>query len=615
MASVKRIETRAPAVTQVTTPSAAASSVAAAIPSAVEPKVDLATKADAAASADTVTVPVDAEHSITLQCTLCPKNPAFSDASHLLTHISSKAHLQQLFNVGLKAKTDTAAKDKLEKFEKWYADNDIQRLLAERMSSKSKGKAAPRRSRAAATPAKPRSASAIEHVKNDTDGASAHRTPTLLPPLAHWNTAPSGRDNAYSSGRDMHYLNGTLYNTPTPTIPRSGSHAGYAEESGIAMESNPGSRGDNYSVAPPSEADSSFEANKLKGIIWPGMDLFDSATPDQKKKRNQRKDDNAIDVLKTASLNITPTEQVWGPQLEIRKERDLYTSPSSNEGTPPNTPPTRKRKSRARNSAQSDLTPLGMMKVEDGQGGPPSKRRNVRASGSRTTSKARATRPLARAADKARDKTTAGPRETSAEIEEAVYALSNHNPKPRSAFNVYYEQSHTQGNFVLDYADDGDLFDPLLNNRPALQQLDSNLSITDGSPYFKHSTSSSQFFNNGRQSPHLPPYQSTQPTAYGNGYQGMSNNTLSSLYTQPRSGTSSLYPPFDSQMFSGNSGSTTDGTTGTFHAPDNRRVGYGGFSMEPTGSPFGYTDQRDGSLRNTNYADPTLPGPDRLFEL
>ena len=97
-------------------------------------------------------LPVDTELPIALECSLCPKKPKFSDSSHLLTHISSKAHLHQKFSTELKAKSDTAASDRLEKYEKWYADNGIELLLSERLSTKNKGKAAPRRSRAAATP-------------------------------------------------------------------------------------------------------------------------------------------------------------------------------------------------------------------------------------------------------------------------------------------------------------------------------------------------------------------------------------------------------------------------------------------------------------------------------
>lgn len=118
----------------------------------VTPTVVRAVSPAVASDVASVVVPVDTELPITLECSLCPKKPKFSDSSHLLTHISSKAHLHQKFSTELKAKSDAAASDRLEKYEKWYSVNGIELLLAERLSTKSRGKAAPRRSRAAATP-------------------------------------------------------------------------------------------------------------------------------------------------------------------------------------------------------------------------------------------------------------------------------------------------------------------------------------------------------------------------------------------------------------------------------------------------------------------------------
>ncbi|KAL1905718.1 hypothetical protein Sste5344_008524 [Sporothrix stenoceras] len=602
----------------------------------VVPSVDTADKPEDITTTTTApavggdAAPVDAELSITLECSLCPKTPKFSDASHLLTHISSKAHLHQKFSTELKAKSDSAASVKLKKFDKWYEDSGIDRLLAERLSAKAKPRP-PRRSRASAATATPKpkarkSASAVDFIKRDADAAqSAYRTPDHLPPLAHWNTAPTaGRDNGYAVGRDSaQYLHGTLYNTPDSARQRSGSYSAYpgdANGNGGAIGDKPiiGNYGVgvNLSTAPASEAGVSLvdEVTKLKGVIWPGMDLFDAATIDQKRKRNQRKDDAAISLLKHTSLTVTPTEQVWGPLGDIRKERDIYASPSSVEGSPPSTPPPRnKRKSRgggrssaANVAAGNHITPL-TMKTEGAENGePPAKRRNVRGSGARAASaKARSTRSSTQGTiDQPAAATSKPPpptRETSAEIEEAVYALQgNHKPPPRPTFNVYYEGT---------------------TNSQALQQLDSNLAISEGSSYFKTNTTSSHFFApNGRQSPHLPPYHTMQPPNYANGYQGMTNNTLNPLNTQPRSGgTNNLYPPFDNQMFNPNTGTVPDGTNNatSFHAPpsDNRRMGYGGFGMDATGSPFGYDSQRDPTLRDNSYTDPTFQGTGRLFEM
>jgi hypothetical protein len=78
-----------------------------------------------------------AEHTIDLQCTLCKKNPKFSDVSHLLTHIASKSHLAARFKLDIQSKGgDEDAKSKLDYFDFWYNTSNIDTLLAERMAMK-----------------------------------------------------------------------------------------------------------------------------------------------------------------------------------------------------------------------------------------------------------------------------------------------------------------------------------------------------------------------------------------------------------------------------------------------------------------------------------------------
>jgi hypothetical protein len=74
--------------------------------------------------------------SIPLLCSLCPKNPKFSDISHLLTHISSKGHLSHRFKLQIRCQADTEARGQLEAFDAWYADNSLDELLADRLASK-----------------------------------------------------------------------------------------------------------------------------------------------------------------------------------------------------------------------------------------------------------------------------------------------------------------------------------------------------------------------------------------------------------------------------------------------------------------------------------------------
>lgn len=73
---------------------------------------------------------------IPLVCNLCPKNPQFSDVSHLLTHVSSKSHLQQKFNLEVHGQTDQQVSHQLQAYNNWFHNYGIARLLGERMSSK-----------------------------------------------------------------------------------------------------------------------------------------------------------------------------------------------------------------------------------------------------------------------------------------------------------------------------------------------------------------------------------------------------------------------------------------------------------------------------------------------
>ena len=74
---------------------------------------------------------------IPLHCNICPKEPDFSDLSHLLTHINSKAHLAHHKNTELRAALDDAtAKAKQNEYQQWYDDHHVQKLLSERLAAK-----------------------------------------------------------------------------------------------------------------------------------------------------------------------------------------------------------------------------------------------------------------------------------------------------------------------------------------------------------------------------------------------------------------------------------------------------------------------------------------------
>lgn len=89
---------------------------------------------------------------------------------------------------------------------------------------------------------------------------------------------------------------------------------------------------------------------RLKGDIWPGMDIFDSATPEMRRKRNQKKAFSVIVQLQATSEIVTPTELIFDHAGEFKKERVISGEPNSadsplrGETTPePDEPPVKKR--------------------------------------------------------------------------------------------------------------------------------------------------------------------------------------------------------------------------------------------------------------------------------
>jgi hypothetical protein len=69
--------------------------------------------------------------------------------------------------------------------------------------------------------------------------------------------------------------------------------------------------------------------SKLKGVQWPGMSIFDSATPLARRRRNQKKDASILEQLETNSLDVEPTEFVWTPGGRLKKQKEISGLPSS----------------------------------------------------------------------------------------------------------------------------------------------------------------------------------------------------------------------------------------------------------------------------------------------
>lgn len=68
------------------------------------------------------------------------------------------------------------------------------------------------------------------------------------------------------------------------------------------------------------------ESTKLKGVYWPGMDLFDSATDEMKRKRNQKKDSSVLAQLELNSQEVEAMELIFTPQGSFKRQRRISNS-------------------------------------------------------------------------------------------------------------------------------------------------------------------------------------------------------------------------------------------------------------------------------------------------
>jgi hypothetical protein len=68
------------------------------------------------------------------------------------------------------------------------------------------------------------------------------------------------------------------------------------------------------------------ESTKLKGVYWPGMDIFDSATPEMRRKRNQKKDHSVVEQLELNSRDVEATELIFTPHGSFKRQRRISNS-------------------------------------------------------------------------------------------------------------------------------------------------------------------------------------------------------------------------------------------------------------------------------------------------
>lgn len=307
-----------------------------------------------------------------LLCNICPKRPRFSDVSHLLTHVSSKAHLSHYFKLQVRSHQEPQAGQLLEEYDRWYKVNNLAKLLSDRMASKetrhkrrqvravAQGAsfAAPKEN--AEPRATPRACTSTR--KSFSDFLDPHLSDFKIDTMARDADPPSfSTDYIIPTRKDekkIHLrLNATSALGRSPEMPAPGQlkrdyDSDSEDEIGSILRATPhwsgrhGSEakdeidprllqrgfgsdpfideGGNLDSTPTmlgADRERADEIARLKGVLWPGMDIFDSATEQMRRKRNQKKDESVLKMMEKTSLGVEPTELVFSPSGILRKQR------------------------------------------------------------------------------------------------------------------------------------------------------------------------------------------------------------------------------------------------------------------------------------------------------
>ncbi|PGH27891.1 hypothetical protein AJ80_00441 [Polytolypa hystricis UAMH7299] len=349
-----------------------------------------------------------------LQCNICPKKPNFSDTSHLLTHVSSKGHLSHYFKLQVRSHQEPEAGELLESYDQWYRQHNLAALLSERMLTK-EAKRGRGQNRATLDSTASRSKSTRTGINSAPKAAKQeNRMPDFLDPrLAEPYFPPSGHD--YMSKRPR--ISEPITALSPPSIPQPQSWQPEAQsrrylpsraaktngwkvepqddsddeetsplvrrKMGLldrARASNPYRRprcpvtpdpfvdnpGPDYALDDDEEGEvgaGGGEMTKLKGVLWPGMDIFDSATEQMRRKRNQKKDGSILKQMEKTSENVEPTEMVFSPGGTLRKERLISGMVDDSSPLQGETPIPKRRATRPKRPSSQSVPTMGNLRI------------------------------------------------------------------------------------------------------------------------------------------------------------------------------------------------------------------------------------------------------------
>ena len=353
---------------------------------------------------------------IPLLCKICPKQPHFSDVSHLLTHVASKGHLSHYRNAKIRSREDPDVRQQLDEFDEWYDRYGIERLESQRVVQKdARNRTAKARPSIDVVPPtsrksrKPRSKSTVLPANVDEVGEESFIDPRLSGLQSLKEQSQTTRKSPHHDSpppfdlTSLHPVNATRTRPwflaapryTAPIVPLDGNVSGITIKSDTDVEgvdwletSSPVKSAypdpsdltrpyhfkptatpaltsrplENSTVTPTNSSEHSPQTSessstcliKLKGPQWPGMALFDSASPKAQRLRNQRKQHSILEQMEHNSIVVQPIERIYFPGGSLKKERPI----TGNVESSPLMEPTPKPKRRRRRSSRAALDNL-----------------------------------------------------------------------------------------------------------------------------------------------------------------------------------------------------------------------------------------------------------------
>lgn len=358
--------------------------------------------------------------SIPLLCNICPKEPEFSDISHLLTHVASKGHLAQELKAKVRGRHDASIREKLDAYDRWYEKHQIEKLLSQRLilkeskdtnsrvkrsdNSPPEGSAKgvkPRKKRAKASDKIPEASPVkfeeptidpelswfppsspspflslpghgglpqhgqdfnpryhVPRMCEEQDARSNHRAAIASTP----SKIPSGRTSLQGPGPETDsendYFN-TFIRSPTRTeypdpselldLPFGFSPPQMMEQAAERANAtpDPSARG--------TEKADLLQPPVLKGVKWPGMSIFDSASLEAQRLRNQKKDGSILEQMEHNSVVVEQMERIYWPDGSLKQERLITGNVESSPIKEP-TPPPKRQRTKAKKTVLTDLS-------------------------------------------------------------------------------------------------------------------------------------------------------------------------------------------------------------------------------------------------------------------